>query len=44
MRADWLVDIEEEGLSRDREKVEELIGRVFRTATGKELAKRLCLV
>ncbi len=42
--ADWLVNIEEEGLSRDREKVEELIGRVFRTAAGKELAKKLCLV
>jgi HD superfamily phosphodiesterase len=43
--ADWLVNIEEEeGLSRDREKVEKLIEKVFKTATGKELAKRLCLV
>jgi putative nucleotidyltransferase with HDIG domain len=41
--ADWLVNIEEEGISTNREKVEELIGKVFRTVTGKQLAERLYL-
>jgi len=40
MRADWLVNIEEEGFSRDREKVEKLIGKVFRT----ELTQKLYLI
>jgi len=38
--ADWLVNIEEEGFSRDREKVEKLIGKVFRT----ELTQKLYLI
>jgi putative nucleotidyltransferase with HDIG domain len=41
--ADWLVNIEEEGISTNRKKVEELIGKVFRTVTGKQLAERLYL-
>ena len=41
--ADWLVNIEEEGISKDRKKVEELIGKVFRTVTGKQLAEKLYL-
>jgi putative nucleotidyltransferase with HDIG domain len=39
--ADWLVNIEEEGTSKDREKVEKLIMKVFKTVTGKDLAERL---
>ena len=41
--ADWLVNIEEEGISKDREKVEKFIGKVFRTVTGKQLAEGLFL-
>jgi HD superfamily phosphodiesterase len=41
--ADWLVNIEEDGISKDREKVEGLIGKVFRTVTGKQLAEGLYL-
>jgi hypothetical protein len=41
--ADWLVNIEEEGVSKERKKVEELIGKVFRTVTGKQLAEKLYL-
>jgi HD superfamily phosphodiesterase len=41
--ADWLVNIEEEGFSKDRKKVEEFIDKVFRTVTGKQLAERLFL-
>jgi HD superfamily phosphohydrolase YqeK len=41
--ADWLVNIEEEGFSQDREKVERLIGKVFRTATGRKIAEDLYL-
>jgi HD superfamily phosphodiesterase len=41
--ADWLVNIEEEGISKDREKVEGLIGKLFRTVTGKQLAEKLYL-
>jgi HD superfamily phosphohydrolase YqeK len=39
--ADWLVNIEEEGLSKDREKIEKMIQKEFRTLTGKQLAERL---
>jgi HD superfamily phosphodiesterase len=42
--ADWLTNIEEEGISKDRNKVEELIGKVFRTVTGRQLAEKLYLV
>lgn len=41
--ADWLVNIEEEGISKERTKVEKLIGKVFRTVTGIELAEKLYL-
>jgi len=41
--ADWLVNIEEEGFSKDRKKVEALIAKVFRTATGRQLAEKLFL-
>jgi len=41
--ADWLVNIEEEGISKDREKVERVIGKVFKTVTGKKLAEALYL-
>ncbi|HUL32128.1 MAG TPA: HD domain-containing protein [Thermodesulfobacteriota bacterium] len=41
--ADWLVKVEEEGISRDRGKVETLIKRVFRTSTGRQLAEKLYL-
>ncbi len=39
--ADWLINIEEEGISKDRKKAEELIGKVFRNITGRELAEKL---
>lgn len=42
--ADGLVNLEEEGISRDRQKAEEFIRKVFRTATGKRLAEELHLV
>jgi AraC-like DNA-binding protein len=41
--ADWLVNIEEEGTSKDRQKTERLIEKVFRTVTGKRLAEKLYL-
>ena len=41
--ADWLVNIAEEEISEDRERVEKLIGRVFKTVTGKELAEKVYL-
>ncbi len=41
--ADWLVNIEEEGISKDRQTVQKLIGKVFKTVTGKELAEKLYL-
>jgi putative nucleotidyltransferase with HDIG domain len=41
--ADWLVNIEEEGISKDRERVQKLIGEVFKTVTGTELAEKLYL-
>ena len=41
--ADWVVNIEEEGISKDREKVEKVIGKVFKTTTGKKLAEELYL-
>ncbi len=41
--ADWLVNIEEEGMAGDRERLEKLIARVFKTVTGKKLAEELYL-
>jgi HD superfamily phosphohydrolase YqeK len=41
--ADWLVNIEEEGIIADREKLEKLIPRVFKTVTGRRLAEELYL-
>lgn len=39
--ADWLVNIEEEGLSKDRARVESILNKHFRTTAGLELAKEL---
>lgn len=41
--ADGLVNAEEKGISKDRKKTEDLIGKVFRTPTGKRLAEELYL-
>ena len=41
--ADWLVNLEEEGISKDREKLEKVIAKVFKTATGKDLAQKVYL-
>ena len=41
--ADWLVNIEEEGISKDPKRLEALIEKVFRTVTGKQLAEKLYL-
>ena len=41
--ADWLVNLEEEGISKDREKVEKVIAKQFKTVTGKQLAEKLYL-
>src|SRR4030042_3881723 len=41
--ADWLVNIEEDGISKDREKVEKIIGKAFKKVTGKDLAEKLFL-
>jgi putative nucleotidyltransferase with HDIG domain len=37
--ADSLVNMEEDGLSKDPEKIEEIIGKNFKTVTGKKLAR-----
>lgn len=42
--ADWLVNIEEEGFLKDRERVKKLIEEVFKTSTGKKLAQKLYLI
>jgi HD superfamily phosphohydrolase YqeK len=39
--ADWLVNMQENGLSRDPKKIEEIIETNFRTVTGKNLANEL---
>ena len=41
--ADWLVNIEEEGILKDPKRLEVLIEKVFRTVTGKQLAEKLYL-
>lgn len=41
--ADWLVNIEENGILKDREKLEQLVHRVFQTETGKKFAEDLYL-
>jgi hypothetical protein len=41
--ADWLAKMEENGLPKDSEKLEEIIGKNFKTVTGKNLAKELYL-
>ncbi len=41
--ADWLVNIEEDGFLKDREELETLIGKVFKTVTGKKFAEDLYL-
>ena len=42
--ADWIVNIEEEGLSKDRQEVQSIIDKHFRTGAGRELAEKLYLV
>ena len=37
--ADWLVNMEEDGLSKDPEKIEEIIGKNFKTVTGRKFAR-----
>ena len=37
--SDWLVNIEEEGLSQDRAKIQEIVRKAFKTVTGKRLAE-----
>ena len=39
--ADWLVNLAENGLLKDPEKLQEIITKNFRTVTGKNLASRL---
>jgi hypothetical protein len=39
--ADWLANMEEDGLFRYPKKIEEIIGKVFKTVTGKKLVKEL---
>ena len=41
--ADGLVNVEEEGISKDPKRLEALIEKVFRTVTGKQLAEKLSL-
>ena len=41
--ADGLVNVEEEGISKDPKILEALIEKVFRTVTGKQLAEKLFL-
>jgi len=41
--ADWLVNLEEEALSQDPESVRGIVEKVFKTVTGKEMAKKLYL-
>ena len=41
--ADWLVKIEEEGILKNREKLKELIPKIFKTASGRKLAENLYL-
>jgi len=40
--ADWLVNIEENGFSKDPKKLEEIIEKNFKTVTGKKFAKEIC--
>ncbi len=39
--ADGLANMEEKGFFKDREKAEEIIRKIFKTVTGKKLAKEL---
>jgi hypothetical protein len=39
--ADWLVNMQENGLSRDPKRVGEIIEKNFKTVTGKNLANEL---
>jgi len=41
--ADWVVNIEEEGISKDSKRLQAMIEKVFRTVTGKQLAEKLFL-
>ena len=39
--ADWLVNIEEEGISKNRHETEKVVEKVFQTVTGKKLAAEI---
>jgi hypothetical protein len=39
--ADWLVNMEEDGLLKNPEKLQEIIEKNFKTVTGKKIAKEL---
>ncbi len=41
--ADWLVNMEEKGLSQDRKEVQAIIEKYFRTEAGRQLAEKLYL-
>jgi len=41
--ADWVVNIEEEGILKDPKRLQATIEKVFRTVTGKQLAEKLFL-
>jgi hypothetical protein len=36
-----LANIEEKGFLQDRDKAEEIVGKIFQTVTGKKLVKEL---
>jgi hypothetical protein len=39
--ADWLVNMEEDRLPKDPDRLQEIIRRNFRTVTGKKMAEEL---
>ena len=39
--ADWLVNVEDNGFSKDPKKLEEIIDKNFKTVTGKKFAKEI---
>ena len=41
--ADWIVNMEEKGLSQDRKEVQAIIEKYFRTEAGRQLAEKLYL-
>jgi HD superfamily phosphodiesterase len=41
--ADWLVNLEESGVSKDQEQLSKIIEEVFKTTSGKQLAEKIYL-